>query len=81
MRRAQLIELKYADRITAAGSDSLAEDEHLYMGSSTTRGLIMASPMLQEYVASELHKEASTAKEKRKLREERALSRAPPKRV
>ena len=46
-------------------------------GTGETRGLIMVCPSLEEYVAAEMHKEAATAKERRKLREERAATRPP----
>ena len=38
----------------------------------------MACPELEKYVAEELGKEAAAAKERRKLTEERAASKAPP---
>ncbi|CAK0800977.1 unnamed protein product [Prorocentrum cordatum] len=58
-KKAQMIEYKYRDRhlhrMGAAGDD-LAEDEHIYLGTSETRGLMMISPALSSYVADELHK-------------------------
>eukprot|EP00959_Pyramimonas_sp_CCMP1952_P060429 1262300-Pyramimonas_sp.AAC.1 len=39
-----------------AAGDDLAEDEHIYLGTSETRGLMMISPALSSYVADELHK-------------------------
>ncbi len=77
-RTAQMIEYKYRDRYLqrmGAGADDLAEDEHIYLGTSETRGLMMISPTLSAYVADELHKEASVLKERRKVREERATAR------
>ena len=53
-------------------------DEQLYLGTGKTRGLLMVCPALEDYVAAELHRESSAAKERRKMREERQAARAPP---
>ena len=58
--------------------NSVDEDSFLYMGTGRTRGLIMICPALEEFVAQELAKEAATAKERRKLREERAAAKGSP---
>ncbi|CAK0853843.1 unnamed protein product [Prorocentrum cordatum] len=66
-RKAQMIEYKhrgrYLHRMGAAGDD-LAEDEHIYLGTSETRGPMMISPALSSYAADELHKEASSRADK-----------------
>ena len=45
------------------------------LGTSATRGQLMVSPQLEEYVSSQLQKEGTFMKERRKLREERQLVR------
>ncbi|CAK0842885.1 unnamed protein product [Prorocentrum cordatum] len=77
-RRAQMAEWRYRDRILGRGDgDELLEDEFLYLGTAETRGLLMVCPLLQDHVSEQLHKEMMTTKERRKLREERALTRGP----
>jgi hypothetical protein len=73
MRRAQMSEWKYRERILGRSGTVLEEldDEHLYMGVSEVRGLLMVSPLLSEHISAELHREAVSLKERRKLREER----------
>ena len=80
-RRAQLIELRHRDRAlgTKALGGDVDSDAHLYMGSGKTRGLLMISPALEEWVAKQLQTETAAAKERRKLREEKAA--VPPKAV
>ena len=79
-RRAQMIEFKYKNKIIPVGSYNNApfDDAHLYQGTAATRGLIMVSPQLEQYVSGELAKEAGAAKERRELREECALTKPPP---
>ena len=76
MRRAQMSEWKYRERILGRAGTVLDEldDEHLYMGVSEVRGLLMVSPLLSEHISAELHREAVSLKERRKLREERRSS-------
>lgn len=84
VRQAQLIELKYRNKVlsnqTASATDvsTLELDDHLYLGTGRTRGLLMVDPRLEEYVATELQRETAAAKERRKMREERALQRPAP---
>ena len=52
-----------------------AHGSWFYSGTGETRGLLMVSPELQEHINAELHREATILKEKRKVREERMLSR------
>ena len=80
MRRAQVAEFRHRERLfgRAGGGDELLEDEHLYMGTGETKGLLMVSPALSEYIADELHKESTVLKERRKIREERQAGRHPP---
>ena len=49
------------------------QEAHLYAGSSSRAGLCI-SPELSEWVADEMRKESAVMKERRKAREERALS-------
>ena len=76
MRRAQMIELKYKDRVVPVATNSADpfQDMHLYMGLSETRGLLMVAPSLEKYIGEELHKEALSSKERRKAAEERAAA-------
>jgi hypothetical protein len=75
-RRLQMCEYKHRERILGRGHlDELQEDAHLYMGTGETRGMLCISPSLLEYVTDEQHKEAAVMKERRKLRDERALAR------
>ena len=53
----------------------MAFDAHLYLGASSARGGFCTCPDSQEWIAEELRKESSVAKERRKAREERALLR------
>ena len=72
MRKAQLVELKYRDRVVNSTTQGTVEDdEHLYLGTGATRGQLMVCPALEEHVAAELHREAASAKERRLMREER----------
>ncbi|CAK0798442.1 unnamed protein product, partial [Prorocentrum cordatum] len=73
-RRAQMAEWRCRDRLAPRRADETAEDEHLYMGTGGTRGLIMMAPFLVEHISTELHRESQVMKEKRKLREERQLA-------
>ena len=73
-----MIELKHKDRLISSGNGGVEDDQHLYLGTGQTRGLIMLAPALEEWVAGELGKEASAAKERRKMREERALTKPGP---
>ena len=70
-----MVEWRHRDRIIGKKQDELFDDQFLYMGTGETRGLLMVSPALQEHINSELHREAAILKEKRKVREERALAR------
>ena len=74
IRKAQLIELKHRARVLAAAVGQVEDDSHLYLGTGQTRGLLMIDPKLGDFVSGELSKEAATAKERRKMREERKLA-------
>ena len=76
-RKAQMAEYRHKEKVLSriGGADDLLEDEHLYMGTSETRGMLMVSPLLVHHVSEELHREAAVLKERRKLREERATAR------
>ena len=76
IRRAQMIELKYKDKVVPPPVNALDpfQDMHLYMGLSETRGMLMVAPSLENYIGDELHKEAAAAKERRKAADERAAA-------
>ena len=81
-RSAQLVELKYRDKVLvtqtgSTGATMLDQDDYIYLGYGKTRGQLMIDPALEEHVGSELQKESSAAKERRKMLEERNLSRPP----
>ena len=74
-REMQVIEERHADRVL---TNLDGEDEYrLLMSINQTQ--IMVSPALKEFLATELGKEASVLKERRKAREERVLARTPKK--
>ena len=76
LRRAQLSELKHKERLLQVdAANDYGADEYLYMGTNSTRGQVMIAPELEEYVSTQLQKEGSVLKERRKLMEERALLR------
>ena len=77
-REAQMVELRYRDRVMQKETASVDDDLHIYMGTGKTRGLLMISPELEEFVATELARETAARKERRKMREERALARPGP---
>ena len=56
------------------GASSWEDDSHLLMGTSETRGNIGICPALQQWLDEENAKEATSAKEKRKAREQRNLA-------
>ena len=72
-REVQIVEEKWKDKIL--GSDT--EDRQIFLGDSRSRGVCVC-PLLQEWVAEELKKEALITKERRKAREERNLARNKP---
>ena len=75
LRRAQISELKYKQKMLGTHHDEHGQDEFLYLGVGATRGLVMVAPDLEEFVSSEMAKEGSVMKERRKLHEERRLAR------
>ena len=77
IRKAQLIEPKHRDRVLASAVGQVDDDAHLYLGTGQTRRLLMIGPKLEEFVSAELCKEAATAKERRKMKEERSLAKPP----
>eukprot|EP00974_Lingulodinium_polyedra_P021414 2068948-Lingulodinium_polyedra.AAC.1 len=48
MRRAQMTEYRYCEKLLGSVENALAEDEHLYLGASETRGMLMLAPELEE---------------------------------
>ena len=68
-----MLEMKLRDKV--AGSllkGSIEEDSHFYLGTGWTRRLLMIAPELEEFASGVLAKDTAAAKERRKLREERA---------
>ena len=53
----------------------MGEDSYLYMGTNQTRGQVMIMPELEQYASEQLSKDGSVMKERRKLNEERGLTR------
>ena len=82
-RQLQLIEDKHLDRLDSSSSAGRAtgpyQDTHLYLGTTSTRGGVIVCPKLQKWIGEQLAAESLVLKERRKAREERALSRPNPK--
>ena len=73
-RSVQLQEERWRERLS--GDDSAnGLDSHLFYGTASVRGNVCVCPALQHFVAQELSKEFSVAKERRKANEERAAAR------
>merc|ERR1712194_194096 len=71
LRRAQLVEMKYKSRsLKGLYGDTSHEEEYLVLGTSSTRGQLMITPSLEEFVANEMGKEGTVLKQRRKLTEE-----------
>ena len=71
-RRVQLAAWRHRDRLVVRNAvDDLADDEYLYMGASETKGSVMVCPALSDHIGQALHKEATIAKERRKIAEAR----------
>ena len=51
----QFTEWRYKDLMIGVTGEGLDEEEYLYLGEGETRGLLMISPPLQEFITSELH--------------------------
>ena len=64
---------RYRERIAGNSDDRL--DSHQARGTDLARGNLCIMPALTEWIASELPKEYSVMKERRKAREERILAR------
>ena len=75
-----MLELRHKERVVGSAlGGTVDEDLHLYVGTGRTRVLLKIAPTLEEFVASELGREAAAAKERRKLREEKAAKPHEPK--
>jgi len=71
-RRVQLAAWRHRDRLVVRNAvDDLADDEYLYMGASETKGSVMVCPALSDHIGQALHKEATIAKDRRKILEAR----------
>lgn len=74
-RHGQMIELKHKDRFVpkkdrAAGNTiDPFDDAHLYLGLSSTRGMLAVSPELERWVGKQLSEEYMAIKERRKALE------------
>ena len=75
-RRVQMISDRWKNKLPgfSGGAQGEEDDSHLLLGTSETRGNICVAPSLQKWLGEELSKEAQASKERRKAREERALS-------
>ena len=73
-RRANMIELKYKDRVLPKPTKDMDpfNDSHLFLGTSETRGSLMVCPLLERYVGEQLHLEALAAMARSKATEERS---------
>jgi hypothetical protein len=79
VRQIQCIEERQKDKFTAADfSGSTGYEQHLMAGSSS-RSQLCICPALMEWVTKEVAKQNIMDKERRKAREERALTRPPKK--
>ena len=79
-RRLQTIEFAYAERAREAEAKSIGgrfslEEQQTFGGLTRQASTLMVCPELMDYVKSEVERDASLAKNLRKAREERELSR------
>ena len=74
-RKLQMIHEKWKAKLPslAPSQSADADDGHLILGISETRGNLGVCPALTSWLGEQLAKEASVSKERRKAREERAL--------
>jgi hypothetical protein len=72
--RHKLPSLSVISTDAAKKGTSMDDDSHLLLGTSETRGNVGVAPALQDWLGTELAKEALASKERRKAREERALA-------
>jgi hypothetical protein len=72
-RQVQMSEERWKDRVHSTTDAATSLDAHLY-GGMISKGSLCICPALQLWIATELSKEASVAKERRKAREERQLA-------
>ncbi|CAK0900803.1 unnamed protein product, partial [Prorocentrum cordatum] len=80
-RRFQLWEEFYAEALRIAEASDHGDDlgeRRLFLGSHRSKGLAIASPELEQHVATKLQEESAVLKERRKGREERRLARTDP---
>lgn len=74
-RHGQMIELRHKDRFvpkkdrTAGNTIDPFDDAHLYLGLSSTRGMLAVSPELERWVGKQLSEEYMAIKERRKALE------------
>ena len=76
-RRIQMCHEKWKGKLPSLGAlagGGIDDDTYLLLGTSETRGNLGVCPALQTWIGEELHREATSAKERRKAREERALA-------
>jgi hypothetical protein len=78
VRNLQRIEEKYKEKAIGIADDTTGGESILFMGgTSNARAGLCISPALQQWIGTELSKEAMISKERRKAREERTLGRKP----
>ena len=73
VRRIQMIEHKMRGKMSDASVDGLGQEDKIYLGAEISKGTVMFSPKLREYMADKLNEEAKVMKGQRMAREERAL--------
>ena len=73
VRRLQMIEHKMRGKMSDASVDGLGQEDKIYLGAEISKGTVMFSPKLREYMADKLNEEAKVMKGQRLAREERAL--------
>ena len=68
-----MIEHKMRGKMSDASVDGLGQEDKIYLGVEISKGTVMFSPKLREYMADKLNEEAKVMKGQRMAREERAL--------
>ena len=73
-RHGQMVELKYKNKFVPAPTKNVQnvdpfDDAHLYLGTSSTRGMLAVSPELERWVGRQLSDEYMAIKERRKALE------------
>ena len=77
-RQLQLLEEKQ-QQLCDNDKSGAAEEAALFAGGLSGSGAVVVAPELKSFISTEMAREASVLKERRKAREERALARNPKK--